>query len=338
MEKIAEETEEDYQQLIRLLKSFNVDVIRLTHNSQDLQLAKHGYKIPLMVPRDYGAVIGTNLYADLNTVAKGYKGCKDPSWPDVVTLSDFENLDIAIKQECINDHDVLPTGFDTAIQSISSQYENVYSGLFNSFQIDSANITRLGKDLYFGVSPDMHESWIQNQAQIQEHFAEYRCHYVPTLGHSDSTYCPVVPGLIIGLHDIPSYAESFPDWEIVHLPDQSWAQVEDFLKLKRKNGGRWWVPGEENNDDFNDMVDRWMSHWVGFVEETVFDVNMLVIDEHNVIVNNYNKKVFQAFERYGITPHICNFRHRYFWDGGIHCITLDLARRGTLKDYFPERN
>ena len=52
----------------------------------------------------------------------------------------------------------------------------------------------------------------------------------------------------------------------------------------------------------------------------------------------YNKKVFDAFERHGVTPHIVNFRHRYFWDGGLHCITSDIAREGGVRnDYFPER-
>ena len=53
--------------------------------------------------------------------------------------------------------------------------------------------------------------------------------------------------------------------------------------------------------------------------------------------NNYNEKVFRAFERYGVTPHVVNFRHRYFWDGGLHCITLDLNRKGKQQDCFPER-
>ena len=50
-----------------------------------------------------------------------------------------------------------------------------------------------------------------------------------------------------------------------------------------------------------------------------------------------NPVVVKKLEEYGITPHIFNFRHRYFWDGGIHCITLDLDREGDREDYFPER-
>jgi N-dimethylarginine dimethylaminohydrolase len=84
-------------------------------------------------------------------------------------------------------------------------------------------------------------------------------------------------------------------------------------------------------------VEKWMHHWMGYVEETVFDVNMLVIDEKNVLCNGYNQQVFDAFAKRGITPHVVNMRHRYFWDGGIHCMTSDLHREGIQKDYFPER-
>ena len=93
--------------------------------------------------------------------------------------------------------------------------------------------------------------------------------------------------------------------------------------------GRYWVP--DAGDDFYDYVNEWLDDWVTYVEETVFDINMLVIDEKNVIVNGFNKKAFDAFERHGITPHIVNFRHRYFWDGGLHCITSDLSREGEQK-------
>ena len=121
------------------------------------------------------------------------------------------------------------------------------------------------------------------------------------------------------------------------MPHQSWSKVKDFTELKKKNLGKWWIPGFEQDQDVIDTVKTWLTHWTGYVEETVFDVNMLIVDPKNVIVFNYNKQVFDAFHRYGITPHVINFRHRYFWDGGIHCVTSDLHREGAIKDYFPER-
>jgi hypothetical protein len=161
---------------------------------------------------------------------------------------------------------------------------------------------------------------------------------VNTGGHSDGTYCPVAPGLIISLYDVPTYANTFPDWEVVYLPGQSWNKVSPFLKLKQQNKGKWWIPGFEQDQAVISVVEQWLGHWTGYVEETVFDVNMLMIDPKNVMVFNYNKQVFDALERYGITPHIVPFRHRYFWDGGIHCITTDLHRQGTMQDYFLDKN
>ena len=174
--------------------------------------------------------------------------------------------------------------------------------------------------------------------EISRYYPHHRWHVVDTGGHVDGTFCPIVPGLIVSLYNVQEYEKTFPGWEVIYLPDQSWTKVKSFLRLKEKNQGKWWVPGEELNDDFTDFVEEWLGHWVGLIEETVFDVNMLVIDKHNVVCNNYNKEVFDAFERRGITPHIVNFRHRYFWDGGLHCITSDVHREGTMEDYFPERN
>jgi len=52
------------------------------------------------------------------------------------------------------------------------------------------------------------------------------------------------------------------------------------------------------------------------------------------ICNNYNKVVFDHFKKHKVEPIIFNFRHSYFWDGGIHCITQDLYREGIQEDYF----
>ena len=201
--------------------------------------------------------------------------------------------------------------------------------------INSASMTRVGKDLFFSpmnlVSDFNKDAFADNWQKI---FPDYNIHQVIKHGHSDGAFCPVKPGLIISLKDVQNYEETFPGWEVVHLPGQSWSKVRAFLELKARNKGKWWIPGEENNDELTDYVEKWLSDWVTYVEETVFDVNMLVINEQNVICNNYNKKVFDAFERHGITPHVINFRHRYFWDGGLHCITSDIAREGEQKNLF----
>jgi len=201
--------------------------------------------------------------------------------------------------------------------------------------VNTATTTRIGKDLFFGsmnVVNDINKE--QFSRKWRKLFPEYNVHAVTVKGHSDGQFCPVVPGLIISLKDPDTFKDTFPDWEVVQLPAESFIKVKPFERLKVKNKGKWWIPGEEYNDELIDYIETWLSDWVTYVEESVFDVNMLVINKNNVICNGYNKKVYDAFERFNITPHVVNFRHRYFWDGGLHCITSDIAREGKQENYF----
>jgi N-dimethylarginine dimethylaminohydrolase len=199
--------------------------------------------------------------------------------------------------------------------------------------------SRVGKDLYIGTIEDTRlEDLPEVQSRLQEKLSDYRVHLLDTQGHTDGTFCPVVPGLILSIMGESTYKDTFPEWEVVPLRAEVYEKAGSWLDFKNKNAGKWWVPGEELNDDFTNFVEEWMNHWVGYIEESVFDLNLIVVDTKNVIVNGYNKKVFDTFSRYGITPHVCNFRHRFFWDGGLHCITSDIHREGTMTDWFPQRN
>jgi len=337
-ERIAVETEEDYQNIIKKLQSFGVEVLR--PNLPEDVFINGQYIQPPMTPRDYTIMLGDVFHEHYSSnFYKGhYDNIKDSSWPDCFSWTDFNHLPTHIRQECAECFDF------GKIQTLHHEYDDIFSYIKqqgNSIKsyvdnVNGATVARIGQDLYFGTTA-YDQDLLKHKSQLDQEFTSTRNHIVNTGGHSDATYCPVCPGLIISLYDVPTYADTFPGWEVVYLPGQSWAMVKDFLQLKKKNGGRWWIPGFEHNQDVVDTVERWLGHWTGYVEETVFDVNMLIIDPKNVIVFNYNKQVFDALDRYGITPHIVPFRHRYFWDGGIHCVTSDLHREGTIQDYFPER-
>ena len=360
MEQIAQETEEDYQKLIKLLESFGVQILRPNVND-DYEFYLHGgvITIPPMTPRDYSIMLGKDFYWDavhiLTNLQKMWPIWRGKDWPEhapanqneIDMLPDFvknefkdffngglEHTDAELDLGMLGQIDRYNWGDVIAhIQKTNNVFNRVPK-CFNN--ISAATTTRAGKDIYLGT-----ETYNQDRSgdleQCKSMYPQYRWHIINTGGHSDGTYCPVVPGLIVSLRDVLTYKHTFPDWEVVYLPGQSWDKVHAFSQLKKKNAGKWWVPGEELNDDFTDFVESWLNHWVGYVEETVFDVNMLVIDQKNVVCNNYNKQVFDALERYGVTPHVINFRHRYFWDGGLHCITSDVHREGTMQDYFPER-
>lgn len=345
-EKIAQETEEDYQNIIKKLESFGVTVLRPELPKDLSQLKSPGgkWQKPPMNPRDLSVMIGKEFYFQKQTFKDCYDNIKGPNWPACDSWKQFYQLPDHIQQECIDVHNINASEpgyysyefYKNIIEYLEQHNTTINYLPENNDSLCGATISRIGKDLYFGTN-NYSQDINSYKSYLDKQFPNYRNHVVNTGGHSDATYCPVCPGLIISLHDVPSYANTYPDWEVVYLPGQSWTAIKSFLELKSRNRGRWWIPGFEQDQDVIDTVESWLNHWTGYVEETVFDVNMLIIDPKNVIVFNYNKLVFDALERYGITPHIVPFRHRYFWDGGIHCVTTDLHREGTMQNYFPQR-
>ena len=296
MERIAIETEEDYQKFIKLLESFKVQVLRPNiEKSIDYYKVGDVFIPPPMAPADVSIMIGNKLY---------YRKSKD--------LFSYRNI----------------------LKYVKNNGNEIKNNIF----VSNSNTSRIGKDLYFGTfSDNTLDNTIFTSSRINEFSQEYRCHFINSEGHSDAVFCPVVPGLILSLNDIQDYKVTFPDWEVVFLPESNLNKDDNFIKMKRKNNGKWWIPGEEDNDQFIEFVENFLPDWLGYVEESVFDINIIAIDKKNVVCLNYNKQVFDAFERYGITPHIINFRHSLFWDCGLHCITSDLDREGNMEDYFPER-
>jgi hypothetical protein len=64
---------------------------------------------------------------------------------------------------------------------------------------------------------------------------------------------------------------------------------------------------------------------------------MLVLDEKNVVAMKDHPSLSEWLGKKGITVHTFDFRPRSFFDGGWHCLTLDIHREDTLTDLFPER-
>lgn len=77
-----------------------------------------------------------------------------------------------------------------------------------------------------------------------------------------------------------------------------------------------------------DYLNLWMSEWKGYVQEVAFDFNVLVVDSKNIFISNEQPKLQELLDKRGITCHVSPIRHNHFWDGGIHCLTLDVKRRG----------
>jgi hypothetical protein len=321
-EIMAQETEQDFQNLIALLKKFNVKVIRPELPVDQSKMYVHGKWIqPPVTPRDYFIMIHNQLWVptvpnrahankqfEISSLARQEFDCRDQE-QHTAKLQCYQNIFEHVAQQS---NALAPTDMD------------VISGCF---------VSRVGQDLYFAT-----QSYDEDQTALKQQldglFPNTRNRVVNAGGHGDATYCPVAPGLIISLRDVPTYAETFPGWEVVYLPPSNYSHMREFEHSMKINKGRWFIPGFEQNQNLTNTVNHYFDEWVGQVSETVFDVNILIIDPKNIVVSAYSKPVEQACARHGITVHVVPFRHKYFWDCGIHCVTNDLDRQGTCNNFF----
>jgi hypothetical protein len=190
-------------------------------------------------------------------------------------------------------------------------------------------LVRIGRDLY--IDRDSHPNvwgfmcqWMVETAQ------DYRVNVCSTSGHSDAIFCPVAPGTIVSSHYKCDYSQSFPGWDVFEVPNR----LTNFTHEKN-----WRVKDQDinNNKAFSHHIQTQAKNWVGSFSETVFEVNMLVLDEKNVVAMKDYPPLTEWLDKKGITVHLFDLRTRGFWDGGWHCFTLDICREDSKTDLFPTR-
>lgn len=348
-EKLAEETEEDYQNLIGLLENrFGVRVSRPEFPADLNELYVDGKWVqPPTAPRDYFIMIHDQFWVPtVPNASHGwgvfYRQNKESWWPDFVRPADFQSTYPEQWPELEKLYRRFQSFDQAHLDAKLGFYQHIFEEISSSgtdivkTELDFVNgcfVSRIGQDLFFATQT-YHDDKKVILEQVNRLFPDTRNHVVNAGGHGDAVYCPVAPGLIISLNDIPTYADTFPDWEVVYLPPSNYAHMREFEHSMRRNKGRWFVPGFEQDPTLVDMVDHYFDAWVGQVSETVFDVNILIVDPKNIVVSSHNDQVEAACARHGIEVHVVPFRHRYFWDSGTHCVTNDLARSGKVANYF----
>ena len=292
--QITEWTKQDTEKLQKFLEGRGVVVKRPVFDSITNYLDNNDNLVkPPICPRDDYLVLDKTLYSLHNKLEK------DP-WKH--TMDEYKNL-----------------GYD--VQEPMHQPINC---------VFPPSVVRIGKDLF--VDRFTHEhvwgflcNWCVETAR------NYRVNICETNGHSDGVFCPVTPGVLVSSYHKTNYDQSFPGWDVFHIPEN----LHNFYF----NMKQWKTSSDtiNNNKSFADHVVKLASDWVGDYRETVFEVNMLVLDEKNVVAMKEYPPLIKWLEDKGITVHHFDLRTRSFWDGGWHCLTLDIERDDSKIDLFPTR-
>jgi len=347
LKRICEETLEDLQGFKSILQDFGVTVIQpeMDRSERFIDNPSRYPRGPLQV-RDYQLVLGNTCFAHkgfdhpsiidrldqyspvfTKKVHRQFPFFKSSDKYNIIKGKDFPSWE-SFKENRTNKDYFLPFVWQELIE-----YSDGFEG------VSSARTFMIGKRLYVGYDtkiPENYMSYINpNEMKVIPEFSKFDIQFSPMDGHTDGNFHPIKPGAILSLHNVQTYSETFPGWDVCYLPNQSWNKVSPFVKLKLKNKGKWWLAGEEANNEFTGFVETWLQDWVGYVEETVFDVNVIMLDEHHCCVSQENNEQVNTFlKKHKVEPVYVPWRHRFFWDGGLHCITLDLSREGVQQDYF----
>ena len=303
LQQILSETSEDLNNLQKTIERYGARVLRPDlpniDQFQSCQLNNIGVPLPPLTPRDWQITLGQKLLR-------------------IIPCPELDNICKMYDASVINPH------------------RNRWDPYCILNGASASCIVRVGRDIFFDNSdflrPDQSRWIIENVLG-----SEYRIHEAVTDGHGDAVFAILKPGVILSSkHDENlNFDRDFPGWEVLRIMDSSIDAAMEVGKFRYENfNGRWYVQGQTPTPEFRNYVDTYLKNWVGFVKETVFDVNCLVLDEQHVIFSAYNKTVFDFCKRHQIEPIICELRHSYFWDGGISCCTQDTQRRGGLETYL----
>ena len=371
MQQLLYETHEDLNGIQKTLESLGVQVVRTPANAT--QLADLNYKgesspqftsvmewweslserkkksaqipKPCLSPRDFLIVMGdkmlaTNAISSSKALTESGQTLINPNCLDLRLSDEFwcvserlgplrpskiwleQTFGNKWKQDWFD-----PDAYEKYIED--PDYAN-FIGHTSGFW--APQVTRAGDTLIIDTEE------IENlDTYLMELYPHYKKTNVAIGGHNDGSFCLAKPGLVITAPwiDQEQFKTTVPGWDIFTV-EQDTSRTKQFMEIYDRGFQlrNFWTPFAKDNPEFLDFIQNWLSDWVGWAEESVFEVNMVSVNENTILSTNYDKKVHQALKSRGIEPIYCRFRHRHFWDAGLHCLTVDTVREGGMQNYF----
>ncbi len=330
-------------------------VMEWWESEKDTGKKLNGIPKPCLAPRDMFITMGDKLLytcgyigmpADLRHILPL---SEDLISPDIMDMRLGKQDDTMTMQEWtsrrgpfkLSDDYMKEQGFDLAFNdpknderfSKEPKYHKYWQYLKSTHAFWAPTVTRCGDRLIV----DNYD--VKNLSDVMEEmYPQFKSPNVAIGGHNDGTFNLPKPGLAICAPWMPdeAFKNTLPGWDILRIQDPETITSDwgPWSHQKELTQGRWWTPDMAENPEFANYVDSWLSDWVGLSEETVFEVNMLSVNESTILSLNYQKEVHDKLLKHGIEPIYCRFRHRNFWDAGLHCLTVDTVREGGMQNYF----
>lgn len=367
IQKVLRETKEDLDNIIKTLVELGVQVIQTAPEwTQDGQLIKYksfeewrthnptgSLPKPMINPRDNYITLGDEIFCTIGHSTKD---------EDIHPLSFLDNVNIELckqfdpnklgpfKPTLEGQFDIgAPKNWEPSWDDPNYFEKNrkkhpidFSKFVWQTWEHSAATLTRLGDRLIVDeVDRIGFYDWYTKIKPNHKH----RKSTVAIGGHNDGSMCLVKPGLVIGSPWMKQdfFNKTFPGWDCLIIEDpKDSVKVETSIerdpsgvygrKQKKIDRIKWIVEDKMQDHKFVKFVDQWLYDWVGMQDESFFEVNMLSLDEKNILTLNYQKEIHDKLKSVGVNPIYVPFRHKRFWDSGLHCLTLDTYREGKCRE------
>ncbi len=169
---------------------------------------------------------------------------------------------------------------------------------------DAATCLRAGRDIFFSISETGNElgcRWLQSI--IGSEYRVHACYNLNSRIHVDATISLLRPGLVllnpdrINEHNIP---EPLKQWEVLWTPHMAEPKYSEMRQLS--------------------------SRWLG--------MNLLMLSPDLAAIDCDQTELIKLLEKRQINVMPVRLRHSRSLLGGVHCVTLDVCRKGKLESYF----
>lgn len=306
MSRIFSETNEDLDKLSNIFSSNGIKVHRpknLPFKVEQTRMWTAFTPTPGVVPRDmhfaYGETILSTIGGDINRFNE----------------SDFFTQIMLQKYTQGRNLISMPRPL------LGEKYRN-YQEMEGQILYHSANLLKCGDAILYsipygdgkqGKGTKAGIEWVKRNIGYDVDWIEFK-----RSGHADGGICLIKPGLLM-VKDVSLIPEKLSSWDVIQI-DQK--EIPEWFNTLTAKGF------------YKDKVKHWLNTWIGHVEETAFDINGLSLDSNTLMTNGYDKEMAKKLKKYGVELLPFEFRHRFFYDSGLHCVTLDLSRNGTRDKYI----
>lgn len=313
-QKYVEELNEDVEDLVNLLKKFDVTVHRpmiLPFNPQNIKgLGWESAPVPALNVRDNTLILGDEIIETPPAIRSRYletrllapifmkyfeAGATWTTMPRPI-LTDM-SFDLSYARD-------LETTLGGPTEPIEDPESSPYDVGFE-MMLDGAQCLRLGKDIIVNIANQNHKlacDWLERHVENR-----YRIHRVYRMSdnHIDSMLLALRPGVFLARHkDLKDLLpEPFKKWKMIVPPEPSATNFPTY--------------------DDGDLL----------LTSPYIDLNVLSVNPETVLVNEVCVDLIKTLEKEGFTVVPVKHRHRRLFGGGFHCFTLDTVRDGGLEDY-----